>query len=181
MKFNFLYILLIVLSFMGCKSPEARKPISVKTGSFIENSAERNISLNKKENELIEQIILNDSLNDYISSNYGFYYYFNTKVDSTSYLPQFGDIINFNYNIKSINGETIYSKDEIKTQNYAMDKEEIFTGLREGLKLLSEGETATFIFPSQKAFGYYGDENKIGTNIPLICKVSVNKITKNQQ
>ena len=178
MKFNFLYILLIVLSFMGCKSPE---PISVKTGSFIENSAERNISLNKKENELIEQIILNDSLNDYISSNYGFYYYFNTKVDSTSYLPQFGDIINFNYNIKSINGETIYSKDEIKTQNYAMDKEEIFTGLREGLKLLSEGETATFIFPSQKAFGYYGDENKIGTNIPLICKVSVNKITKNQQ
>ena len=96
MKFNFLYILLIVLSFMGCKSPEARKPISVKTGSFIENSAERNISLNKKENELIEQIILNDSLNDYISSNYGFYYYFNTKVDSTSYLPQFGDIINFN-------------------------------------------------------------------------------------
>lgn len=181
MKFNFLYILLIVVSFMGCKSPEARKPISVKTGSFIENSAERNISLNKKENELIDQIIQNDSLNDYISSNYGFYYYFNTKVDSTSYLPQFGDIINFNYNIKNINGETIYSKDEIKTQNYAMDKEEIFTGLREGLKLLSEGETATFIFPSQKAFGYYGDENKIGTNIPLICKVSVNKIIKNQQ
>jgi gliding motility-associated peptidyl-prolyl isomerase len=180
MKLNVFYFLLILLCFIGCKSPEARKPITVKTGSFIENSAERNINLNKRENELIDQIIENDSLNDYISSNYGFYYYYNTKVDSISYLPQFGDIINFNYNIKNIDGETIYSKDELKTQNYAMDKEEIFTGLREGLKLLSEGETATFIFPSQKAFGYYGDENKIGTNIPLICKVSVNKITKNQ-
>jgi gliding motility-associated peptidyl-prolyl isomerase len=180
MKFNLLFLLLILISFIGCKSPEARKPITVKTGSFIENSAERNIKLNERENELINQIIESDTLNEYVSSNYGFYYYFNTKVDSTSYLPQFGDIINFNYNIKSIDGETIYSKEDIKTQNYAMDKEELFTGLREGLKLLSEGETATFIFPSQKAFGYYGDENKIGTNIPIICKVSVNKITKNQ-
>ena len=61
-----------------------------------------------------------------------------------------------------------------------MDKEELFTGLREGLKLMKPGETVTFLFPSQKAYGYYGDTNRIGTNTPLICEVTVNSITKTQ-
>jgi FKBP-type peptidyl-prolyl cis-trans isomerase len=60
-----------------------------------------------------------------------------------------------------------------------MDKEELFTGLREGLKLMKPSEQVTFIFPSQKAFGYYGDDNKIGTNVPLICEVTLNTIIKN--
>ena len=61
-----------------------------------------------------------------------------------------------------------------------MDQEKLFSGLREGLKLMKAGETVTFLFPSQKAFGYYGDKNKIGTNIPIICEVTVNTITKNE-
>ena len=60
-----------------------------------------------------------------------------------------------------------------------MDKQELFTGLREGLKLMKPEESITFIFPSQTAYGYYGDDNKIGTNIPLICEVTLNTIIKN--
>jgi FKBP-type peptidyl-prolyl cis-trans isomerase len=59
-----------------------------------------------------------------------------------------------------------------------MDKQEIFTGLREGLKLMKPNETVSFLFPSQKAYGYYGDKNKIGTNVPLLVKVTVNNITQ---
>jgi FKBP-type peptidyl-prolyl cis-trans isomerase len=61
-----------------------------------------------------------------------------------------------------------------------MDKQELFTGLREGLKLMKTGETVTFLFPSQKAYGYYGDQNKIGSNMPLICEVTVLAIKENQ-
>ena len=60
-----------------------------------------------------------------------------------------------------------------------MDKEELFSGLREGLKLMKPSESVTFIFPSQKAYGYYGDENRIGTNVPLICNVNLKTITQN--
>ena len=60
-----------------------------------------------------------------------------------------------------------------------MDKQELFTGLREGLKLMKTGETVTFLFPSQKAYGYYGDNNKIGSNTPLICEVTVKSIIEN--
>lgn len=175
-----LIIALVLLTFIGCKTPEARKPISSKTGSFIDASVERNIKLNTQEQAAIKQI-MEQGDNKYIASESGFWYYYTTKVEIDSLKsPVFGDIVKYDYNVKALNGDLIYSKKDLKTQTYAMDKQELFTGLREGLKLMKTGETATFIFPSQKAYGYYGDENRIGRNTPLICEVTVNSITQNQ-
>ncbi len=173
-------ILGIALLLLGCKTPEARKPISIKTGSFIDASVERNKQLNANEKDHIEKLMHEKKDLTYISSESGFWYYYNAKSTTDSLqTPNFGDVINYNYNVKALDGSLIYSKKELKTRNYAMDKQELFTGLREGLKLMKIGETVTFLFPSQKAYGYYGDENKIGSNTPLICEVTVNSITKN--
>jgi len=177
---NKLLTFVLILLLLACKTPEARRPVSVKTGSFLDISVERNKKLNAKEQASIEKL-LKEQQKDYLVSESGFWYYYNTKIENdTLKTPQFGDIVNFNYNIKALNGSLIYSLEDIKTQNYAMDKEELFTGLREGLKLMKSGETVTFLFPSQKAYGYYGDENRIGSNTPLICKVTVNSITPNE-
>ncbi|MFD1615277.1 gliding motility-associated peptidyl-prolyl isomerase GldI [Gelatiniphilus marinus] len=176
-----LTLILALLFLWSCKTPEARKPISVKTGSFIDASVKRNKQLNAKEQASIEKLMALKKEHDYIASESGFWYYYNTKTENdTLKTPNFGDIINYNYTVKDLNGRVIYTKEAIKTQTYAMDQEELFTGLREGLKLMKAGETVTFLFPSQKAYGYYGDQNKIGTNTPLICKVTVNSITQNQ-
>ncbi|WP_194269501.1 gliding motility-associated peptidyl-prolyl isomerase GldI [Oceanihabitans sp. IOP_32] len=174
-------LLLTLLFLCACKQPEARKPISVKSGSFIDVSVKRNKELlAKEEAEILRRIALDSTIN-YKASESGFWYYYNTKTEIDSLkTPGFGDIINFNYHVKDLNGVPIYSKEEIKTQTYAMDQQELFTGLREGLKLMKSGETVTFIFPSQKAYGYYGDQNKIGSNLPIICEVTVNSITPNQ-
>lgn len=177
---NRLLIVAFAILAIGCKTPEARRPISVKTGSFIDVSVERNKQLNAKE-QAVMQDLMQQQENNYIASESGFWYYYNNKmeVDSLS-TPNFGDIITYNYNVKALNGQTIYSKEDINTQTYAMDQEELFTGLREGLKLMKSGETVTFMFPSQKAYGYYGDENKIGSNTPLVCEVTIHSIKQNQ-
>ncbi|KAB1067687.1 gliding motility-associated peptidyl-prolyl isomerase GldI [Tamlana haliotis] len=175
-------LLLIALALVafGCKMPEPRKPVSVKSGSFIDASVERNKKLNAREHATIEKI-LNQEGQEYLASDSGFWYYYNTKIEVDSLeTPDLGDLVNYNYNVKTLNGKLIYSAEELKTQNYTMDKEELFTGLREGLKLMKTGETVTFYFPSQKAYGYYGDENRIGSNIPLICQVTVNSITQSE-
>ena len=65
---------------------------------------------------------------------------------------------------------------EKPTREYAMDKEKLFSGLRQGLKLMKTGETVTFLFPSHKAFGYYGDKEKIGSNVPITAKVTLHEI-----
>ena len=150
-------------------------PESVRSGSFLKESALRNKKLNELEQKQIKTIIKNNPEIDYIASKSGFWYYYNTQLESDTIQPQFGDIVDFNYNVSNIEGSEIYTT---ASKTYVMDKEELFTGLREGLKLMKPTERVTFIFPSQKAFGYYGDENKIGTNIPLICEVTLNTITQ---
>ena len=172
---NLLIIITVLLLCFSCKSPEARIPESVQSGSFLKKSAERNKKLNELERNQIETIIKNNPDKDYIASKSGFWYYYDSKIDSDTIQPQFGDTIDFQYNVSNLEGAEIYAS---KNRSYIMDKEELFTGLREGLKLMKPTENVTFIFPSQKAFGYYGDENKIGTNIPLICEVTLNTITQ---
>lgn len=174
-------IVLVALSLASCKAPEARKPVTVKTGSFIDASVERNIKLNAQEKSSIAKVMEQQPDMNFIASKSGFWYYYNLKseIDSLN-TPDFGDIIDYNYNVKSLNGSLVYSKEDLQTQRYVMDKQELFTGLREGLKLMKTGETVTFLFPSQKAYGYYGDQNKIGSNMPLICEVTVLAIKENQ-
>ncbi|GAA4280906.1 gliding motility-associated peptidyl-prolyl isomerase GldI [Gaetbulibacter aestuarii] len=177
---NKLMLLVLTLALFNCKSQEARKPITTKTGSFIDESIARNKALNAREYASIEKIMKQND-NHYLTSEHGFWYYYNTKTEADSLAtPAFGDIINYDYNVKSLNGQLIYSKNDLKNQDYVVDKEELFSGLREGLKLMKPGETVTFIFPSQKAYGYYGDEYKIGRNEPLICEVTLNSISQNQ-
>lgn len=172
-------VLILLLCLLGCKSPEPRPPVTVKTGSFIEESAKRNKALNKKEQLEIEALIKSFPDKNYLASENGFWYTYNNRVTDNLPTPKFGDKIEYNYNITKLDGTIIYSKSEIGLQTYYMDKEELFSGLREGLKLMKPSEDVTFIFPSQKAFGYYGDNRKIGTNVPLICNVIIKTITTN--
>lgn len=173
-------LIIVLLLFMSCKTPEARQPEQVQSGSFFRESAERNKKLNEREQKRIEAIMAQNPEYDYKASATGFWYYYHTKVQKDTITPKFGDLVNFDYDIKDLNGNTIYTQQELGNQNYAMDQEELFTGLREGLKLMKPSESATFLFPSQKAYGYYGDNLKIGTNIPLMVKVTVNNIKQNQ-
>jgi len=173
--------LVTVLLLSACRSPEPRMPESVKTGSFISESAQRNKKLNEQERIAIESMIASDSSSNYIASENGFWYSYINRFERDTIKPVFGDEVNFKYSIRDITGSTIYSTEEIGDQNYVIDKEELFSGLREGLKLMKPSETVTFIFPSQVAYGYYGDDNKIGTNVPLVCEVTLNSIHKTNE
>ncbi len=46
-------------------------------------------------------------------------------------------------------------------------------GLRDGIKYMHKDETVTFLFPSHIAYGYHGDNNKIGPNESLMCTVTL--------
>ncbi|MDT0688362.1 gliding motility-associated peptidyl-prolyl isomerase GldI [Salegentibacter sp. F188] len=176
-------LILLALAVASCKSPEARYPVTQKSGSYIDESAQRNRDLLTQEEEKIQRIIEQDSTQNYIASRGNFWYYYNQKstdsVNTTT--PDFGDIVVFDYSISTLDGEPIYAEGEKPTREYAIDQEKLFTGLREGLKLMKEGETVTFLFPSYQAFGYYGDKGKIGTNVPLKTKVTLHSIkTENE-
>lgn len=172
------YIYIILFSCIACDGPVARKPIKVKTASYIKESVERNKKLLFMEEDLILEIIKKDSFHFYQNSASGSWYHYITKNDTARYAPKTDDLLTLNYNLVSFGNDTIYSTEEIGTVTYKVDKQELFPGLRHGVKLLKEGETATFLFPSSLAYGYHGDNDKIGTSVPIKATVSILKIEK---
>jgi len=180
MKTNIIASLFFVATFVSCMQPVPRRPVSTSNSSFLENSVSFNKSLNEKEEEIFKELMLHDSITNYISSPNGFWYTYNVKSEN-SFNPQFGDQLVYKYEIFDLNGGIIYSADEIGEQTYFVDQQNIVEGLRNGLKIMNEGDVITFLFPSHKVFGYLGDENKIGTNQSLIYKVQLIKINKKNE
>jgi gliding motility-associated peptidyl-prolyl isomerase len=171
-------VLLLGMNLVTCCShkQEARRSISHSGGEFMKKSIERNKKLNQNEESIIASIIKKDTAVDYVASTKGYWYTYVTKNEASTDMPDKGEIAYFDYEIKDLKGNIIYTQEELKPQKYVVDKQNIIMGLRHGLKLMKKGETVRFLFPSHMAFGYHGDENKVGTNQPLMYTVTLNDI-----
>ena len=171
------FLLLGLLLVLGCSEPEPRKPISRKTSTFLKESIERNKTINAAEENELKRLIALDTLNTYLSSESGFWYYYQVQDSVSNQYPQKGDLLIYEYQIDDIYGENLYTKEALGERQYTVDKEELITGLQDGLKLMKVGETVTFLFPSYKAYGYTGYQ-KIGSNQPLRYTVTLKELTK---
>jgi len=169
-----LFLLGILIT--SCSQQQARRPVSHSSGTFMKESIERNKKLVANEETQIDSIIKSNPAIKYIASDKGYWYHYEMENTTDSIRPKRGDVAFFDYEIKDLKGNVIYSQAELKPQVYYVDKQNIMMGLRDGIKLMNEGEKVTFLFPSHMGFGYHGDNNRIGTNQPLICTVTLNDI-----
>ncbi len=177
------YLAVIMILASSCGQPEARKPIVRKTSSFMSESIERNKLLTQAENELLQKKMAEDSSRVYLNSEYGFWYYYDVREDSIASMAESGDLVRYDHEVLDLAGEVIFSKEELGTREYRVDRQELISGLQDGIKLMREGEKVTFLFPSHKAYGYTGAE-RINPNQPLVYKVElieVNKLTENEK
>ena len=166
------FIALIVAS--SCKQhQEARRPISQASGSFMKRSVERNKKLIIGEEGQIDSIIKSNPKVKYLASKKGYWYTYEIQNKLDTLTPKKGDVAFFDYEIKDLKGNVIYSELELRPQTYLVDKQNIMMGLRDGIKLMHKNEKVNFLFPSHMGFGYHGDNKKIGTNQPLLCSVTL--------
>ena len=171
---NILFVFLAAFLVSSCKqSQEARRPVSQASGTFMKKSAERNKKLIATEEGQIDSLIKSNPKVKYMASSKGYWYTYLVQNPTDTLTPKKGDVAFFNYEIKDLKGNIIYSEVELKPQTYAVDKQNIMTGLREGIKLMHKNEKVVFLFPSHIAYGYHGDDKKIGANQPLFCTVSL--------
>ncbi|PXY43798.1 gliding motility-associated peptidyl-prolyl isomerase GldI [Flavobacterium hydrophilum] len=169
-----IYTLLFTVLFLSCKHhEEARRPISQSSGTFMKKSADRNKKLVASEEDVIKKIIKSNPKVKYYATRKGYWLSYDEKNTTDTQTPRKGDIAYFNLEIKDIEGKIIYSESELGPQTYYVDKQDIMMGLRDGIKLMHKNETVTFLFPSHIAYGYHGDNKKIGTNQSLICTVTL--------
>jgi gliding motility-associated peptidyl-prolyl isomerase len=178
MKYNFAFLIVLVL-FISCGNPKPRKPV-MRTGNF---DMSESVAFNKKllahEEIIFKEIMKVDSTHVYHDSHFGFWYTYLTKNELNSITPIKGNEVTFLYDVKSINGKTIYTQDDLGEIKYLVDQQDFMQGIQEGIKLMKINEKVIFLLPSQKAYAYYGDEKKIGSNTPLIVTVELIDIQNN--
>lgn len=175
MKQLLLFFALLVI-FFSCKELEARKPVNRSSGSYIDESIARNKKLIAQEEKDIKAFINRDITNTYIASNDGFWYTFlNQKEGTSQETAQVGDLAQITYELRTLNGRTLLSKEDVGQVITQIDQsnQELISGIRDGLKIMKEGETALFLFPSHKGYGYYGLEEKIPSNTALVCELTL--------
>ncbi len=163
---------------ISCEGPQPRHPVKRSTTSATQMAIERNKKLLKAEEKLIKTVISQDSTNTYYQSNSGSWYHYIKQNKKATYTPQPGDLVTMTYNVLSLTNDTIYTMEDIGIIKYKVDKQKLFTGLQNSVKLLKENETATFLFPSSLGYGVPGDGDKIGINMPIKSTIAVLKIKK---
>lgn len=173
---NKVYIyIIVVVSILGCKELEARRPKQHSTKNFYKEVVEQNKKLNALETQKIISFLKKDTITDFKSSANGFWYAYEKKDTLTNSTPVKGDQVTLHYNITTIGNEVIY---DFQTRNYTIDKEDFVPGLQDGIKLMKKGETITFVIPSYRAYGVTGDGNRIGMNQTLKSIVTLIEIKK---
>lgn len=175
---NSILLLVLVASFFSCAHPKPRKPIA-RTGRL---DMSESIAFNKKlfelETKAFKAIMERDTTHTYIDSKRGFWYAYDLQVKGDSITPIKGDEVIFSYDVKAIDSEVIYTREELGDKIYRVDQQDFMQGIQEGIKIMKVDEKVIFLLPSQKGYGVYGDENKIGANMPLIVYLELKEINK---
>lgn len=178
-RYNTFFISLALILVIGCADrEEARWPVSRASGSFLKQSIEMNKEIVADEEEIFDSIMRANADRDYFLSRKGYWFTYLKKSETENYRPAVGDLVYFDSEIMSVTGDTIYREGEIKTREYMVDKENILIGLRDGIKKMKKGEKVQFLFPSHVAYGYLGDKNRIGMNVPVLYTVTLLDIKK---
>ncbi|RCS27120.1 gliding motility-associated peptidyl-prolyl isomerase GldI [Polaribacter sp. WD7] len=172
MKIRVLFFLSILC--FSCSKITPRRPIQPKPSTTIlKETIKESKRLNALENQKIIDVIRRDSTTNYLVSPNGFWYTYANKITKDSPIPQPGDVVTLAYNIQDLEGNIIYSKEELKTKTYTVDKEDFIAALQYGIKLMKIGETITFVIPSYNAYGVVGDGKKIGINKSIKSTVTL--------
>ena len=172
-KLVFIISIASILILNSCNEREARLPVSVSSGVDYTESIELSKKINQREERKFRKYVENQDLK-FERSSYGFLYHLK---NNSGELIKSKDEVKYTKVVEGLDGKIIYRS---ITKSIVVDHQDEIKGMHEGLKLMSEGSEAIFIFPSHQAFGFHGDDNKIKSNTPLVYRVKVLKVNNNQ-
>lgn len=174
-------LLFLMISFSSCMKNEPRRPVTKSKTYTLADTTEEMKKVNKAEELKIKRFIEKDSLNIYTASSNGYWFVYLEKSEVNTEMPEKGDLVELEYEIKDLNGNMIYSKEELGRKTYKVDKEDFIPALQIGIKTMKVGEKVRFVIPSYNAFGIVGDQNKIGINQSIISTVTLLNIKKENE
>ncbi|MCW3071399.1 MAG: fkpA [Bacteroidetes bacterium] len=99
--------------------------------------------------------------------------YMITKKGEGKETPQQEQLVKVDYKISLLDGTLCYSSEKDGPKEFVVGKDNIESGLHEGIRYLHTGDEATFILPSHLAHGFLGDGNKIPAKASVIYEIKL--------
>jgi FKBP-type peptidyl-prolyl cis-trans isomerase len=165
-----LLLLLVVLSSHSCKEEVKNEKVIPTEQQLKDKLIEFNKSKVRTEEVIIDSLVQNSYPTAQTSTTGIRYIIFPANEGKKADVE---DIAVIDYRINLLNGEEIYSTSNNGPEKVRIGHEDIASGLHEGLLYMSEGDSALFIMPSHRAYGFTGEEGTIPQNAILIYHVAL--------
>jgi gliding motility-associated peptidyl-prolyl isomerase len=174
---NVLSCLALLLIFHSCQKKEIFQPVDKLTSSFLKDSREYSKSREEKERSYLQKWVdkQRDSLNNIFQpTSSGIWLRFienkgQPRVVSTNW-------VEYSAEIKTLSGEVIYTTTEFGKKQGILGKFKDIRGIESALYMMGKGDVSEIVLPSFTAYGLYGDENKIGANVPLLITLTLDNV-----
>ncbi len=162
-------LFIFIFTLMSCENKKDEKNhIDVKK---VEKSFEyANKHMANVENEKIDSYVKRYNWN-MIETGSGLRYLIYHNGDGEK--AEIGKVARVHYNVSLINGIECYNSKENGAKEFLIGRDEVESGLHEGIQYLHVGDKAKFIIPSYLAFGLIGDMKKIPKKATLIYDIEL--------
>ena len=168
-------LLLASISFVSCDNQIVQYPVSYSNDDFMQRSQERGKMLLQEEIQWFDEYKKTSDLT-FNKTESGLW--ISNNGQKTDNMARVGNYVNFTYQVYDVNGQTIYTYDEIGSHKIILGKADIARGIHAALQLIEPGQEARVLLPSFLGYAGYGDDNKIEPNQPLIMDIKVNEVKK---
>ena len=170
MKLTLIIIIFTGAVLISCHNNPSGTKTNLSQDQVTEKLLEGNIAAIEFENEQIDKYIIQNGWN-MIKTGTGLRYQVLEKGKGEK--TAFGKKIQIEYEVKLLNGKTIYSSEKSGLKEFVLGSGGVESGLEEGMLLLNVGDKTRFIIPSYLAHGLSGDQNEIPAKSTLIYSVKV--------
>lgn len=173
MKVNSVILIFLALLMMQCNQKSKHPMQGASPEEIREQLLESSRTSVQQEDQLIDRFIAANKLN-MTKTGTGLRYQITVADTASAESILTEQRVRVNYTVSLLSGKTCYSSDKNGgSREFTVDKDDVESGLHEGIKLLKKGEHAIFILPSHLAHGFTGDQQCIPGNSPIVYDIEV--------
>lgn len=167
-----LCLLLFVFSIQSCGDGHKKttKNTNLHSKEFQTKLIEANKMYVKQESDEIDQYVKHRSWK-MTTTGTGLRYMITKKGTGIAAVPE--KYAKVKYTISLLDGTICYSSDSTGAKEFLIGRDNVESGLHEGIQLLHEGDKAVFILPSHLAHGLMGDDGKIPPKSSVIYDIEL--------
>ena len=171
MKVKYNIAFLFVVFCFACKQSSTKKTLQFDSKEdYQETMIASHQAFLKKEREKINAFI-KESNKQFTKTGTGLSYVITDSTNGDTF--DTGDIAVIRYQLKSIEGELLYETRPELAQEFAVDYDDVESGLHEAIKLMKVGEKSIIILPAHLAHGITGDQAAISSQTTIVYYLNI--------